>query len=840
MNRIQKSVRFLGILLLLLAAVPASGLQEGQTSKPAQEESSLLPAWFERLSKFGEMAKGVRDLPPDLNRSAGREFLRNAFPETEGIGRTFGTAQKIAKVAKVLQWLDTASDIKDVGYAAKEGGAGAAALRGLEVAGRNAVASFAAEYGAAAGAAAGTALLGPPHGTIIGGAIGGAVSAYAASYAYEKTVKTVFDDRIQKIIEAEKKISEEEKAKQNPQVPKPPSWREDHPGKGDPPVLGPPTPPDKRPSSPATLKCTRLIVVPSGDIEAGGSAEFSAFADLELDTAETDLPPTVQKNAGVTGNAVWTFSAGQKAGPGKVTTDCSLAGQSIIATATFMGQTAAATVKVKNVPLVSLNISATPESALPGKTVSLSAEATYKNAFCEFTRTNPPGLQFSASEGAILSGDSLTIDLDKEDGYIMVSATLSSENISSNTAVITIVPPILERVVLSAPATVDVCQTVTFELIGYYSHKPDEAVRLSTDSVLWTIAGRCAPLGPNLVQATWPGETIVATASTPYGQTVDAQVMVNPLPNSSAYFPLQDVSIATQVKVGESITNTAIEFACQGSRHSAIPAKNVEWQSDAPDVLSCSQNGVCIGLSPGKANVRLLYFGKEITSRIVTVYEGEDEFEAEEEISGQDAEEAARAPEKKGEEVSGNSLDEAKGEKYRQAGEKAGKALAKILLKTLAGKFDKDAAPPPSEPPSSSPKGESKPGAGTKQSTDDPFAGNWRIASWRLVQHSEKEAMEEADAINQEAGQYYLSFAIRQSGNTYSISGLRILIKSIGSSGSTLTIVGQDRSQNSVSDETIQLTPRGGRLVGTWRSVFAPDFYGRRQWQVAEVIAVRN
>jgi hypothetical protein len=99
--------------------------------------------------------------------------------------------------------------------------------------------------------------------------------------------------------------------------------------------------------------------------------------------------------------------------------------------------------------------------------------------------------------------------------------------------------------------------------------------------------------------------------------------------------------------------------------------------------------------------------------------------------------------------------------------------------------------------------------------------------------------MEDADEINREAAQYYMSFSIRQPGNAYAVSGLKILIKEITHSGNTITIVGQDRSQNSVSDETITLILNGNQLRGTWRTVFEPDYFGRRQWQVAELTAVR-
>lgn|GEM_PF-6141484 len=836
MKRLHKTLRAIGLVLLLLGVVSVPIQPDDETKKPVSPDSNVIPAWMDRLTKIGEgIGKGLKDMPTGLNRHQAREYLRKAFEGTEGISKTWKTAGKMAEGARVLQILDTASDVKEVGYAAKEGGAGAAGLRALEVTGKNVFVSFVAEYGAAAGAAAGTALLGPGPGTIIGGAIGGSLSAYAASWGYEQTVKTVFDDQIKKIIE-------QEKAKENPQVPKPPTWRETQPGQEPPPSIGPPTPPHKPPVS-ATIKCTKLIIAPPGEIEAGALAHFYAFADLELETTDIDLPPTNETGVNVTSAAAWTFSSGQKTAQGGVQTDCNMGGQAVTATATFMNQTAAVTAQVKNVPLTSLKISAAPESAQPGRTVSLSAEATYKNSFCEFTRTNPPGLQYSVSDGASLSGNALTINLDKESGYVTASAILSPENVPSNTAVITVLPPLLERVVLSAPAAVNPCQTVTFELLGYYSHKPEEAVPLSTDSVLWTIAGRCAPLGPNVVQATWPGETILVSATTLDGQTAEAQVRVNPLPNSSPWFPLQDVTISSGLKVGESITNSAIEFACQGSQQSAVPAKNVEWQSDAPDILSCSPNGVCTGISPGKANVRLIYNGGEVTSRVVTVYESEAEFEGGEEISGEDAEEAAKSPERKEQDASKDLQDAAKKEKYRQTGENLGKGLGKILLEALAAKFDKsgeqEGAPPPTVPPPSPPKGGSQPGTGATSTQNDPFVGNWRITSWRLVQHSEQGAMEEADEINREAAQYYMSFAIRQSGDTYAISGLRILIKEVTHSGNTITIVGQDRSQNSVSDETIRLILNGNQLRGTWRTVFEPDYFGRRQWQVAEVTAVK-
>jgi hypothetical protein len=831
MKKLTKTLRIVGFLVLSLAAVASPLLPDDETKKSVSPDSNVMPAWSERIFKFGGgFDKGLKGMPVGLSRQQAREHLRKAFEGTKGIGKTWKTAGKLTKAARVLKWLDKISDVKEVGYAAKEGGAEAASLRTLEVTGKNLFVSLVAEYGAAAGSAIGTLFPGPPHGTLIGGVVGGAAAAYAASYGYEKTVKTVFDDRIKKIIE-------EKRANQNRQVPKPPTRREIDPGQEPPPGIGPPTPPGKPPVG-ATIKCTKLIIAPPGEIEPGALARFHALADLELETTDTGLPSIRDTGVDVTGAAAWASSSGSKTAQGEIQTECSMEGQGLTATATFMNQTAAVTVKVKSIPLTFLKISAAPESAQPGKTVSLSAEATYKNSFCEFTKSNPPGLQYTVSDGATISGNSLTIDLDKESGYVTVSAILGPENIPSNTAVITVLPPLLERVVLSAPAAVNPCQIVTFELFGYYSHDPEVAVPLSTDSVLWEIAGRCAPLGPNVVRATWPGETIVVIAKTLDGHTDEARVKVNPLPNSSPWFPLQDVTISSDVKVGESITNTAIEFACEGSQHSAVPAKNVEWQSDAPEILSCTSNGICTGLAPGKANVRLIYNGREVTSRVVNVSESESEFEAEEEISGQEAEEAAKAPGKKGEDISKDLQDAAKKEKYRQVGENLGKNLGKALLQALAAKFDQssgtEGTPPSSVLPPSPPKG-----GGATSTENDPFVGTWRITSWRIVQHSEQGAMEDADEINREAAQYYMSFSIRQPGNAYAVSGLKILIKEITHSGNTITIVGQDRSQNSVSDETITLILNGNQLRGTWRTVFEPDYFGRRQWQVAELTAVR-
>jgi len=366
----------------------------------------------------------------------------------------------------------------------------------------------------------------------------------------------------------------------------------------------------------------KLIVSPPSIVMPGGIAEFSAkIIWAGKGTAES---VTSTKDITKTKFCQWSFTTGKPVPgeKGKVKVDCDIGGKPIIAFAEckIMGSNlkSTATVKVEKLHVAELKISIGEDEVESGKTVSLAATATYKNAYCEKNVSNPPGIQWTVSEGGQALKGSLRIDPDKTSGTISVSANL--DGTPSNTLEVKALPPKPNRIEVTAPKSVDACKAIEFEAWGYYSNKPDARENI-TEKVTWSFSGRYTQLTKNSVRADWPNGTITGEATTGDLPPVKASVNVNPLSDTQPWFPLQDVSIATRVKVGGTVKNRALEFRCGSDGPSPTPATNVEWISETPEFLTCKSDGNCTGVKPGKAIVKIVYKGREITSRYVEVYE---------------------------------------------------------------------------------------------------------------------------------------------------------------------------------------------------------------------------
>ena len=806
----------------LLAALAVLTVPAARAADQPKKE----PSWLERTLSAGletevGLTQGLKNYSPrlasGLTRQQGRQIWRQAAAEAAKKGRALEKvaaitdgASRVGSVTKTagkyLKIVDIAVDAGEIAIAGAKGGPEAAGLRAADVGLNEAAAYLGAKGGAIAGAKMGAwvgTLFGGPAGTpigaLIGGVVGGAGGAFVATVGYEYAVKPTFNEKIQKVID-------------EPNQPYPP---------------------------PRGLKCTRLVVVPAGEVEAGATARFTALADTVVESGAA--LEEAHENTVVTGEAAWTFSGGAKTAQGQVATDCGMAGRTITATATYLGQTAVATVQVKPLPLVSLTVTASPASAPPGGTVTLTAQAVFKNAYCEETRTDPPGIEFHADQGASVAGSALSIDLDKEEGTVVAFASLPSEQRTSGGVPISVIPPVLERLSLFAPAAIDVCQPVQFKLYGYYSHKPEDARLLAPERATWSFSGRCTPLGTDTVRATWPGETIRATATTPEGQGAEAVVTVNPLPESSPWFPIEDVSSFASIKVGDTLKNFALEFACQGSRHVPRPSTAVEWSSDAPEILSCTPDGVCQGLEPGTATLTVTYGGRLITSRPVTVTEDaeatDEGYAADEEVSGDELEAAAAEPPKTGEQAESAPPDKKDTQAFK-TGEKIGRLLAGALGRALEKKLNKDGEAPPGGAPPGGGSGSAPQGAKPPESSNDPFVGNWRLTLFRITGHSEGPDPSDIDEANAMAASMSATLSIRGSGGSYSVSGLPLRVTRITASGQTITIEGKDPTGK--DDEVMRLTLRGNTLAGTYRITFAPDYSGRREWQTADIAFARQ
>jgi len=361
------------------------------------------------------------------------------------------------------------------------------------------------------------------------------------------------------------------------------------------------------------LAVVRVQVYAVGEAEPGGNAQFRATAELEARGGDAGLPPT-RRSEDVTASATWTFSGGSFVAPGAAKVDCAAEGATVTATATLLGQSGSAAAGVRKLPLAALTVSAGRAEAKPGESVALAAEGTFANAFCTQRRSVPPGeVSWTVAGGGSAAGGTLTIGLDTESGT--VTATGNAAGIASNAVAVTVIPPTLQQLIASGPVSVPVCGIVAFDAMGEYSNRPNEPRTISPDLVRWTFSGRHTRLGPASIRADWPSSVIIATVSG-LGKIGQTSVSVQPLPHTSAWFPIEDISIATRVKVGEAVANRALEFSCDGPRVTG----NVQWISETPDLLACSPGGECQGLAPGRASIKLIYQGEVKTSRYVEVY----------------------------------------------------------------------------------------------------------------------------------------------------------------------------------------------------------------------------
>jgi len=205
----------------------------------------------------------------------------------------------------------------------------------------------------------------------------------------------------------------------------------------------------------------------------------------------------------------------------------------------------------------------------------------------------------------------------KTSGSVSLSAT-GPGKVASNTVVVSILQPKLEQIEVTARSAVNPCEVVEFAAYGFYSNQPQ--LRQPLRGANWSFSGRYARLGPSSVRAIWPASDIAATVTADQ-LTQQTSVQVLPLPETSPYFPIEDVTIGPRVKVGASIQNRATEFYCQGDQPSSRTATaGIAWSSDSASVLSCTTTGACTGLKPGVANVILRYEDNEVTRRPVFVF----------------------------------------------------------------------------------------------------------------------------------------------------------------------------------------------------------------------------
>ena len=387
------------------------------------------------------------------------------------------------------------------------------------------------------------------------------------------------------------------------------------------------------------LLLKNLKVIPPKNVEPGDIAEFKAIAYYQQKKSKQLIKAEVTD----VDSCKWSFSLGEPLPKekGKVKVTCDMGDKDLKAVAEFTGRggytkkniicKASASKRVKMLPLAFLKIKADPKEAKTGETVKLTVIATYKNSKCVVEKRNPdpPATRWTASEGGDIlhEGLQMRIKPDMWKGAVTVRAALkcpvTNKEIPSDPISVRVMQ--LERVAVKAPKSIDVCKSVEFKALGYYPDEPDKPVDL-TDRASWDFSGRYTVLAKNKVRADWPESTIKVQAkikNPPDLLPGKAEVKVNPLPETSPWFPLQDVSIATEVKVGQTVQNRAIEFRCGNDGPAPVTATNVTWVSEKPELLSCTSHGACTGLRSGIARIILVYQGRDVTSRYVTVSEDE-------------------------------------------------------------------------------------------------------------------------------------------------------------------------------------------------------------------------
>lgn len=563
--------------------------------EPAAEAEK--PSVVSSLLKTGEgMAEGIKALPTrQVMRAAARDAAR-ALPQGQQASnaaeqifrRSSETAQglkSLAPAAEYIQGLDTLSDIAQVGdKLANEGGA-AAGAEAVDVVLNNSAGSYGAAGGASGGAWLGGATCGPA-GAVVGTVVGAVVGAVCSSAAYQRYVGPHVKKAVKEFLENQ--------------------------------------PP---PNAPTRETWKSLAIEGPGEVEPGATTQFRAFATLVVEFQAPQFGPGQEdvtrlvsrelQHVDVTQRVRWAASAGEIVGAGGLYADCNQEGASMSVFATAAQLEASAPVTVKQLPLKAIEVTVQPAQAYPGATVALAAMGTYGNGQCERRAPLTEQVTWQASEGGSVSAGSLQISPDKTSGSVSVSAT-GPGKVASNTAVVAILQPKLEQIEVTARSTANPCEVVEFAAYGYYSNQPQ--LRQPLRGANWTFSGRYAQLGPSSVRAIWPNSSITATVTADQ-LTQQASVQVLPLPKTSPYFPIEDVTIATGVKVGASIQNRATEFYCQGDRPSSRTATaGIAWSSDSAGVLSCTATGACTGLKPGIANVILKYENREVTRRPVTVF----------------------------------------------------------------------------------------------------------------------------------------------------------------------------------------------------------------------------
>jgi len=240
--------------------------------------------------------------------------------------------------------------------------------------------------------------------------------------------------------------------------------------------------------------------------------------------------------------------------------------------------------------------------------------------------------------------------------------------------------------------------------------------------------------------------------------------------------------------------------------------------------------------------------GDQADDAAVQVSRKDTTFEGPKQVMGDDPKKKTRRPEEMIE-VPEQTQDREKHERSYEAGRGIGEAIGRML----SGGLGKEAPTDKSRRKLSRPKPKPpvtarKPKPGDSRESQDPFVGAWRMKI-QIEEHSAGpevlKDLEEAGVSKQQSG----SFTIRKSGDDYLVRGLSFDVKKVSVRGNTITIIGRERLTHRVggltwaeySDETLQLSLKSGSRVleGTWRTEYPPDQWGRREWQRCTVTATR-